>query len=71
MRCHICDRLLDEPKLNPDLGEIDPCPTCLSVIEDAVGTFTEKPAADEDALGLDPLWDEIFPPMYDPLGDIE
>jgi hypothetical protein len=71
MRCHICDRLLDEPKFDPDMGEIDPCPTCMAVIEDAIGTYTEKPAAAETDLGIDPLWDELFPPTYDPLGDIE
>lgn len=66
MRCHICDRLLDEPKIDPDMGEFDPCDTCMAVIEDTLSSYTEKPSAAEDDLGIDPLWDEMFPPMYDP-----
>lgn len=66
MRCHICDRVIDDPKYNPDLGEIDPCDICMEVIEDTLAGFTEKPSASEGDLGVDPLWDEIFPPMYDP-----
>jgi hypothetical protein len=70
MRCHICDRLLDEPKLNPEIGEFDPCPTCMAVVEDTLASYTEKPAASETDLGIDPLWDEMFPPMYDPFEEM-
>lgn len=71
MRCHICDRLLNEPKYNPDIGEFEPCDTCMAVVEETLAGFTDAPSAQEDApLGIDPLWDEIFPPMYEPFEDL-
>lgn len=69
MRCHICDRLLPEPKFNPDLDTYDPCDVCMTVIESTLEGYLDKPSASEDDLGIDPLWDEIFPTMYEPFGD--
>jgi hypothetical protein len=41
----------------------------MDVIEDTLAGFTDKPAAGEGEISLDPLWDEVFPTMYDPFGD--
>jgi hypothetical protein len=69
MRCHICDRPLNEPKFNPEVGNYDPCDTCIEVIEDTLASYTDKPAATEDDLGRDPIWDELFPKAYSPFDD--
>jgi hypothetical protein len=69
MRCYICDRVLNEPKFNPDIAAIDPCDTCMAIIEDTLAGFTDKPAAAEGEISLDPIWDEVFPQMYEPFGD--
>lgn len=55
MRCNICDSALSKPDFNSDLGTWEPCVTCLEVIQDAVGAFYEKPYADEDAFGYEPI----------------
>jgi hypothetical protein len=69
MRCNICDRPLDEPKMHPDIGEFEPCDVCMAVVESTLDSYTEKPAASEDDLGIDPLWDELFPPTYSPFDE--
>jgi hypothetical protein len=51
MRCHICDRVLPEPKFNKDTDAYEPCDTCMAVILDTVGTFTDRPYVLEDELG--------------------
>lgn len=51
MRCHICDRVLEEPKFNKDLNAYEPCDTCMAVILDTIGTFTDRPYIQEDELG--------------------
>jgi hypothetical protein len=61
MRCHICDRPLSEPRYNRDHKDYNPCDTCLTVVQDTLEGFIDKPAADEDELGIDPLWDEYYP----------
>lgn len=61
MRCHICDRILDEPKYVEEVGNYDPCDTCMAVIEDTLAGFNDAPAAEEDAFGIDPLWEEMYP----------
>lgn len=48
MRCHICDKLLADPQLNSDHGDIDPCSTCLDVIQDVLDGYKDKPSAAED-----------------------
>lgn len=50
MRCNICDRVLDEPKYNEELATYEPCDTCMAVILDTIGSFTDKPYAAEDEL---------------------
>lgn len=50
MRCVICDAVLNEPDYNRDLQAYEPCGTCLAVISDAVGSFGDKPYAEEDQL---------------------
>lgn len=56
MRCHICDRQLDDPKFNRDLDEWEPCDTCLAVVADTLAGYLDTPAAEEDAFG------ELFSP---------
>ncbi len=51
MRCHICDRVLSEPRFNSDHKDYDPCDTCLEVVYDVLGSYRDKPAAEEDELG--------------------
>lgn len=51
MRCDICDSLLVDPVFNTDLDDWEPCGTCLAVINDAVGNFSDRPSVDEDELG--------------------
>jgi hypothetical protein len=48
MRCHICNKLLTEPQLNSDHGDIDPCQECLDVIQDVLDGYKDKPYAAED-----------------------
>lgn len=57
MRCNICDAVLAQPDFNSDLDAYEPCGTCLAVINDAVGSFGDKPYAEEDQLeaGESPL----------------
>ena len=50
MRCHICDRVLDEPQWNSEHEDFEPCPPCLLVIQDTLDGFRDKPYADEDEL---------------------
>jgi hypothetical protein len=69
MRCHICDRVLSEPRYNRDYKDYDPCDTCLTVVQDTLEGFTDKPAADEDELGIDPIWDELYPQAHSPTED--
>lgn len=54
MRCNICDAVLAEPQYNSDLKAYEPCVKCLEVIMDAVGTYKDRPFADDDELGGDP-----------------
>jgi hypothetical protein len=69
MHCNICDATLSDPKFNPDLGNFDPCDTCMAVVEDTLASYIDKPAADEDALGgPDPIFEEFYPQVYDPFG---
>ena len=51
MRCHICDRCLDEPKFNKDMQAYEPCDTCMAVILDTVGSYEDRPYVQEDELG--------------------
>lgn len=66
MRCHICDRVLDDPKWVEEVGNYDPCDTCIAVIEDTLAGFTDKPAAEEDAFGDAYLWG-LDHPAHTPL----
>lgn len=60
MRCYICDRALTEPVFNAEIDGYEPCDTCMAVIHDAIGNFTDKPAADEDAFD-----DELLELLYE------
>lgn len=50
MRCHICDKQLAEVSFNSEHQDIDPCPTCLDVVQDVLDGYKDKPAAAEDDL---------------------
>lgn len=60
MRCYICNSVLEEIQFNEDHKDIDPCPTCLGVIEDTVGRFGDRPAAAEDELGEDFILESLY-----------
>lgn len=70
MKCNICDASLPEPKFNPDYrGSFDPCDYCMSIVEDTLEGYLDKPSADEDELGgPDPVFVEMYPQSYDPFG---
>lgn len=56
MRCHICDRVLDEPEFNKDMDAYEPCPTCMTVVNDLLGEFADKPyIIDDDTVDFDLL----------------
>lgn len=57
MRCHICDRVLDEPQYNADLEGYEPCDTCLAVINDTVKSFQDVVYLEEDQLWQEPAHD--------------
>jgi len=65
MRCYICNAILDDPQYNADHQDIDPCPTCLAVVEDLVAGYVDQPAAPEDEL-IDPILEGLYPTTYDP-----
>jgi hypothetical protein len=67
MRCHICNTGLSEVHFNADHQDFEPCPTCLEVIQDTLEGFLDKPSADEDELGFEPLSAYVpVPSTYDP-----
>lgn len=55
MKCNICDAALAEPKFNEDIGNYDPCDTCMEVIEETLAGYEDKhldtPSAAEEDLG--------------------
>ncbi len=51
MKCYICDATLTDPQFNSDHNDYDPCPTCLVIIDKAVGKFGLQVAADDDDFG--------------------
>jgi hypothetical protein len=64
--CHICDATLSEVQFNSQHEDIEPCVTCLAVIADTVGTWIDRPYADEEA------WAEESPSIsYSPFEEIE
>lgn len=68
MRCHICDRVLEEPTFNKDLDAYEPCDPCLIVIMETVGTFADRPYLSDDELGppVTHLWEGVLtPPRYE------
>lgn len=74
MRCAICDSTINEAKWNPELGEFEPCDTCMDVVEDTLAGFTDKPSAAEDELGHDPYLEDLLWSLYrgeDPLDPVE
>jgi hypothetical protein len=64
MRCHICDRVLDEPKFNADTDAYEPCEPCMIVILDALEGFKDQPFLTEDELAPDPsltsYWEAVL-----------
>lgn len=71
MRCYICDRVLDEDHIqyNQDHRDFDPCPTCLTVIEDLIADYGDRPAVESE--DIDPILEGLFPISYDPFGSEE
>lgn len=55
MHCHICDATLSEVHFNSDHGDIEPCMACQIVIQDTLEGFLDKPSADEEDLGYEPV----------------
>jgi hypothetical protein len=51
VKCRICDASLPEVQFNSEHGDIDPCPSCLFVIQDTLDGFKDNAAPDEDAFG--------------------
>jgi hypothetical protein len=66
MRCHICDRPLDEPKYVEEVGNFDPCDTCMKVVEDTLAGYETLPDAEDDGYSVDPLWEELYPTVLEP-----
>ena len=60
MRCHICDRVLNEGEIsyNNDHQEFDPCPACLVAISEVFGDEDEDKIVEED--GDELLVKEVF-----------
>jgi hypothetical protein len=71
MKCNICDAPLPEPKYIPGVkGSFDPCDRCMTIVEDTLSSYTDKPSADEGDLGgPDPVFEEFYPTSYNPFGD--
>lgn len=46
-RCRICDKFIERPHFNRQHGDIDPCGTCLEVINNV---FSDDPLADEEMI---------------------
>lgn len=43
MRCHICDRSLENPQYSRDHQEWDPCGTCQKEINELLEDFMDNP----------------------------
>lgn len=73
MKCNICDAALPEPKYVPGVkGSFDPCDKCMTIVEDTLASYVDKPAADEEELGgPDPVFCDMYPQSYDPFGTEE
>lgn len=71
MRCHICDKILedDQVQYNTDHQDFDPCPKCLTIIEDLVAGYGDRPAPEVE--DFDPVLEGLFPTKYDPFGTEE
>lgn len=67
MKCYICDRTLEEDQVhyNIDHLDYDPCPSCLSVIEDLIAGYKGQPDP-EESLDLTVLLEGLFPETHDP-----
>ncbi len=67
MRCYICDAALAEVHFNADHQDYEPCVTCLTVVQDTLEGFLDRPSVDEDELGYEPLTAYTgSQPAYDP-----
>lgn len=68
MRCYICNKALQDEDVhyNTDHKDFDPCPSCLSVVEDTVAGFRDQAAPESDDV-FDPVLEGLFPSSYDPL----
>lgn len=60
MRCNICDRLLNEPRFNRELGSYEPCETCMEVIQDTLAGFKDRVAVDDDELGVEDSFGGVY-----------
>lgn len=47
MRCHICDRILEQIEINPQTKKIEPCHKCQGVIQDTVDHWDEEEEAND------------------------
>ena len=69
MRCYICNAVLEDDSVNynEDHGDYDPCPSCLSVIEDLTSGFGDRAVEPEDDLtDILPLLEGLYPTVIDP-----
>ena len=53
MKCAICDATIANPTIHPEIGKVEPCDTCMAVVEDCLAGFIDRPSAPEDAFGQD------------------
>ena len=56
-RCYICDRPLETPHFNRQHGDIDPCGTCLEVINNV---FSDDPLRDDEMVTVEPTAEELL-----------
>lgn len=55
MKCYICDATLSEVHFNSDHGDIEPCPYCLTIINETAASWLDRPSAEGDELGEDDI----------------
>lgn len=60
MRCHICDRALEEPRFNADHGDYEPCETCMVVINDTLDSYKDN-VIEDDELGYEDAMQYAMP----------
>jgi hypothetical protein len=61
MRCHICDRVLEEPRFNMDHNDYEPCETCLAVINDTLDGYKDNAIQEEELEFEGDIWSYDLP----------